>query len=127
MNKILAAAALSLLSATAAFAADPTTSPVPSSSPAAVSSPATPVATVAQKPVSPKPMSLKGSIVSIDSSAKTLVIKVGTKDETFQLGDVKPMKNKKEIQLADLKAGSKVTGSAINQNGQEMLQSLSLQ
>ncbi|HVO31836.1 MAG TPA: hypothetical protein VMV18_13910 [bacterium] len=143
MKKILAVATvLSSLVATSAFAADavqPAASPVasPAASPAAVKvelpkteAPKTEApkneAPKTEVKIPTKSTKFSGSIVSVDATGKKIVVKVGKKDETFALGDVKLMKSNKEIQLADLKMGDRVSGSAMSKDGTETLESLSV-
>ena len=125
MKKSLATSLFLSALALPAFAADAPAA-LPATTPAAVASPVAKAEAKPELKVSIKPTKIKGSIVSIDQMTKTVVIKVGKKDETFALGDVKVMKARKEIQLADLKAGDKVSGSAINKDGKEQIQTLSV-
>lgn len=134
MKKILAVATvLSSLVAVSAFAADavqPAASPASSPAAVKVEAPKTEApkteAPKTEVKLAPKATKFSGSIVSIDEAGKKIVVKVGKKDETFALGDVKVMKAKKAVQIADLKMGDRVSGSAMSKDGQETLESLTV-
>lgn len=104
-----------------AFAADGAVAPATAAAPATAKAAPAPA-----KAKTEKPKHFYGSVISVDDASKKITVKVGKKDETFALGDVKVMKAKKEIQVADLKAGDRVSGSAVEKDGEATLKSLTV-
>ena len=121
MKKILLAATiLSAFAAAPAFAAEGAAAPAMTPASASQSSSTKPAVKAT------KPIKFSGAVVSVDETNKTITVKVGKKDETFELGDVKAMKSGKEVQVADIKSGDRVYGQAMNKDGKETLSRLTV-
>jgi hypothetical protein len=88
--------------------------------------PNTPAPAPAETPDPAQPIMVAGTIVSVDPGGKSMVIKVGTKKETFAINYLLPMNGNRPLDLSDLKPGTKVEGCAIPEGGRPVMQTLSV-
>jgi hypothetical protein len=68
-----------------------------------------------------KAPSLSGTVASVDAIGNTLVIKVGKKDDTLSVDSATVIKSAgKEVKLADLASGAKVTVAYKSEAGKKV-------
>jgi hypothetical protein len=104
-------ASVSVFAATATFAG-PGSTATPSASP--VSS------------AEPTPIMVEGTVASTDPASKAIVLVVGKRKLTFQTSYLVPIRDGRLLEFRDLKAGLKVEGCAVLEDGHLVLKTLTV-